>query len=37
MILFRDHDGIQDDIDNCVSDANSDQLDVDGDGIGMHI
>jgi hypothetical protein len=27
---------VQDDMDNCMSDANSDQLDLDSDGIGMN-
>jgi syndecan 4 len=30
----RDSDGVQDDWDNCEEVANSDQADIDGDGIG---
>jgi len=30
----EDDDGIADDEDNCVNDANADQADADGDGVG---
>ena len=33
--IYRDGDGIQDDLDNCMGVPNSNQVDTDGDGLGM--
>lgn len=33
-LYCSDSDGIQDNLDNCPNDANADQLDTDGDGLG---
>ena len=34
LLSYRDNDGVQDNRDNCVFTANSDQLDTDLDGLG---
>lgn len=36
-LIFRDNDGIGDNIDNCINVANADQADSDSDGIGKEI
>lgn len=34
-LAFSDNDGIEDKFDNCLSQVNPDQLDLDQDGLGM--
>lgn len=36
-LAFSDNDGIEDKFDNCLSQVNPDQLDLDQDGLGMWI